>query len=89
MIRSRQSCHGDFHGWQTEHTKDAELGNVLIVFMLDVLDALEQCPVTSAGHAVLVFGEHPEDLGIAYREEDGMLMDPASIWQLGPAAEAC
>ena len=60
------------------HTKDAELGNVLIVFMLDVLDALEQCPVTSAGHAVLVFGE---DLGIAYREEDGMLMDPASIWQ--------
>ena len=61
---------------------DAELGNVLIVFMLDVLDALEQCPVTPAGHVVLVFGEHPEDLGVAYREEDGMLMDPASIWQL-------
>ena len=81
MIRSRQYVWG-FPWLSGKHSKDAELGNVLIEFMLDVLDALEQCPVTPAGHVVLVFGEHPEDLGVAYREEDGVLMDPASIWQL-------
>ena len=39
-------------------------------------------PISQAGHLVLAFGEHPEDLGCARREEDVMHLDPASIWQL-------
>ena len=70
MIRSRQYVWG-FPWLSARHLKDAELGNVLIVFMLEVLEALESCP-----KAVLLFAEHPEDLGVAYREEDGMRMDP-------------
>ena len=30
---------------------------------------------------MLLFSEHPEDLGRVYREEDGLAMDPGSIWQ--------
>ena len=81
MIRSRAYVWG-FPWLSARHLKDAELGNVLIVFMLEVLEALETCPRTARKELVQVFVEHPEDLGVAYREEDGMLMDPASIWQL-------
>ena len=65
-----------------KHQKDALLGNTLIHFMIKVLELLEQHPYASTGHLVLVFGEHPEDLGAIWREEDGMKMQPASIWQL-------
>ena len=81
MIRSRQYVWG-FPWLSSRHSRDAELGNALVLFMLDVLDALEVCPISQNGATVLVFAEHPEDLGVAYREEDRMRMDPASIWQL-------
>ena len=81
MIRSRQ-CPWGFPWLSNKHAQDAELGNALVIFMLDVLGVLEAHPVSRAGYVVLVFGEHPEDLGTARREEDGMYMDPASIWQL-------
>ena len=64
------------------HQKDADLGNVLIHFMIEVLQALESHPRAEDGSLVLVFGEHPEDLGTIWREEDRMQMHPASIWQL-------
>ena len=87
MIRSRQYVWG-FPWLSGRHMKDAELGNLLIHFMLDVMETLEQHPISANGKTVIVFGERPEDLGVAYREEDGMLMDPASIWQL-PRLQAC
>ena len=64
------------------HQKDADLGNTLIYFMLDVLQVLEDHPLSNDGRLVLLFGEHPEDLGAIWREEDNMKMIPASIWQL-------
>ena len=39
-------------------------------------------PVSQDGWLVFLFGEHPEDLGVVIREEDGLRMNPASIWQL-------
>ena len=81
MIRSRSYPWG-FPWLSMKHRKDADLGNVLIIFMLDVLEALEQHPVSSGGYIIAVFAEDPEDLGVAWREEDGMKVDPASIWQL-------
>ena len=80
-IRSREHPWG-FPWLSARHLKDAELGNVLIVFMLDVLETLEAHPHAASGRLVIVFGEHPGDLGLIRREEDGMLMEPASIWQL-------
>ena len=50
--------------------------------MIEVLQVLELHLITFDGYRVLVFGEHPEDLGASWREEDGMKMQPASIWQL-------
>ena len=81
MIRSQEHPWG-FPWLSNRHKKDAELGNILIHFMIEVLQTLEQHPFTADGSLVLIFGEHPEDLGIIYREEDGMRMHPASIWQL-------
>ena len=81
MIRSRAYPWG-FPWLSKRHLKDAELGNVLIRFMVEVLQVLEQHPRSAEGALVLVFGEHPEDLGTIWREEDGMRMEPASIWQL-------
>ena len=81
MIRSQAYPWG-FPWLSKRHQKDAELGNVLIHFMIEVLQALEGHPRTEDGSLVLVFGEHPEDLGTIWREEDRMQMHPASIWQL-------
>ena len=81
MIRSRAYPWG-FPWLSKRHLKDAELGNVLIRFMVEVLQVLEQHPRSTEGALVLVFGERPEDLGTIWREEDGMRMEPASIWQL-------
>ena len=81
MIRSREHPWG-FPRLSKKHQRDADLGNVLIRFMLEVLEMLENHPYTHDGRLVLIFGEHPEDLGVIFREEDGMRMQPASIWQL-------
>ena len=81
MIRSRVHPWG-FPWLSKKHLKDAELGNVLIRFMIEVLNVLTDHPLTPEGYNILVFGEHPEDLGVIWREEDNMRMEPASIWQL-------
>ena len=81
MIRSKLHPWG-FPWLSKRHQRDADLGNTLIRFMLEVLRTLEGCPYSHDGYEVLVFGEHPEDLGIMFREEDGVAMQPASIWQL-------
>eukprot|EP00438_Fugacium_kawagutii_P023532 Skav200887 [mRNA] locus=scaffold1581:40043:56652:+ [translate_table: standard] len=62
--------------------RDAELGSLLVRFAIDVWTAVAQCPVSKDGFMVFLFGEHPEDLGLVIREEDGLRMVPASIWQL-------
>ena len=60
--------------------KQAELGNRLV-------DVMEECYKAAAQarkfvrKLVLLFSEHPEDLGRVYREEDNLQLDPASIWQ--------
>lgn len=81
MICSKQHPWG-FPWLSNRRTKDANLGNVLIRFTIKVLHVLEQRPFAPDGSLELVFGEHREDLGIIYREEDGVKMQPASIWQL-------
>ena len=80
-IRSKAYPWG-FPWLSARHQKDADLGNILIVFMLEVLDTLGEHPKAVSGRTVIIFGEHPEDLGVIRREEDGMIMEPASIWQL-------
>ena len=81
MVRGRAHPWG-FPWLSKRHQRDAELGNVLIKFMLAVLEVLDAHPYAEGGSLVLVFGEHPEDLGAIWREEDHMKMQPASIWQL-------
>ena len=81
MIRSRSYPWG-FPWLAARHQRDAEVGNVLVIFMFQVLETLQLHPTSRAGYIVLIFAEHPEDLGIAWREEDQMLIDPASTWQL-------
>ena len=51
------------------------------------MDVMEECYKAAAQarklvrKLVLLFSEHPEDLGRVYREEDNLQLDPASIWQ--------
>ena len=80
-IRSRAYPWG-FPWLSARHHKDADLGNILVIFMLDVLEALGKHPRTASGRLVIIFDERPEDLGAIRCEEDGMIMEPASIWQL-------
>ena len=39
-------------------------------------------PISCDGFLIFIFGEHSEDLGTVEREEDGLIMFPASIWQI-------
>ena len=79
MIRSREHVWG-FPWLSAAHERDASLGNILVVFMLDVLELLQR--FSSKGLLVIVWAEHPEDLGTIWREEDQAELYPASIWQL-------
>ena len=81
MIRSREHVWG-FPWLSAAHERDASLGNILVVFMLDVLELLQRFPRSSKGLLVIVWAEHPEDLGTIWREEDQAELHPASIWQL-------
>ena len=78
-IRSKQHPKG-FPWLRAELRKQAELGNRLV-------DVMEECYKAAAQarklvrKLVLLFSEHPEDLGRVYREEDNLQLDPASIWQ--------
>lgn len=59
-----------------------DLGNALVRFAIEVWAAAAAQSETPGGRVVFIFGEHPEDLGAVVREEDKMLLRPASIWQL-------
>lgn len=81
MVRSRARPSA-FPWLSKRHQRDAELGNALIRFMIEVLHILDKHPRAHDGSLALVFGEHPEDLGVIWREEDNVEVHPASIWQL-------
>lgn len=80
-IRSMEYPWG-FPWLSAHHSREANLGNVLVVFMAEAYEAAEQCMKLNHLRFVFLFSEHPEDLGRVYREEDGWEMDPAAIWQL-------
>ena len=61
---------------------ELDLGNELVRFSIEVWAAVDKHPQSVDGLPVFLFGEHPEDLGQVKREEDGMQLNPASIWQL-------
>ena len=81
MVRSKEHVWG-FPWLSASHERDAQLGNLLVVFMIDILETLEKHPVSARGYVVIVWSEHPEDLGTIWREEDQAELHPASIWQL-------
>ena len=58
------------------------LDNMLVEFLIKVIDTLRLHPTSQHGILVLVFAEHPEDLGTVVRQEDSAILHPASIWQL-------
>ena len=61
---------------------ELDLGNELVRFSIEVWATVDKHPQSVDGLPVFLFGEHPEDLGQVKREEDGMQLNPASIWQL-------
>ena len=81
MIRSKTYVWG-FPWLTARHKNDAELGNILVQFLLEVLAVIPKHPINQWGRFILVLGEHPEDLGAMHREEDHAKLVPASIWQL-------
>lgn len=63
--------------------QQVDLGSSLVRFAIQVWSAAAaKSSRPSEIQAIFVFGEHPEDLGAVIREEDGLLLRPASIWQL-------
>ena len=62
--------------------RDLILGNILVEFMLSVLEEVERRPEAHDGRPVAFFVEHPEDLGATIRAEDQRKFYLASIWQL-------
>ena len=64
------------------YVKDLELGNDLVKFSIQVWQMVKDHPVSQQGLLIFLFGEHPEDLGLVIREEDGLRIMPASIWQI-------
>ena len=78
-LRSRQFPRG--FPWLSKHNKEqADLGNTLMDVMIEVYESAEVAE-RQLGKLVLLFSEHPEDLGRVVREEDGLIQDPAAIWQ--------
>ena len=61
---------------------DLELGNDLVKFSIQVWTTVKDHPISKQGLLIFLFGEHPEDLGLVIREEDGLQIMPASIWQI-------
>ena len=79
-VRSRDHLWG--FPWlfgQLKH--DVLVGNSLVVFSVDMLEAAQETQLSIQGVPIRTFMEHPEDLGGAWREEDGAWLVPASIWQ--------
>ena len=79
-IRTKQHPFG--FPWLSNHLRQqAELGNRFADFMVACYQAAAVAK-RALNKLVLMFSEHPEDLGRVVREEDGLELDPASIWQL-------
>ena len=69
--------------WLSNRDKqEADLGSLLVVILIDFVEVIGTCSSSKQGFRVLIFGEHPEDLGRVVREEDRAVLHPASIWQL-------
>ena len=69
--------------WLKNYFKQqAELGNILVLFMVDVYHAANEAVVSQKISFIWLFSEHPEHLGRVTRQEDKWQMDPAAIWQL-------
>ena len=80
-LRSREHMWG--YPWlHKRYRGEVDLGNILVRFSIRVWGAVKSHPKSADGFMVFVFGEHPEDLGVVYREEDAVRLNPASIWQL-------
>eukprot|EP00435_Cladocopium_sp_Y103_P029829 s306_g7.t1 len=80
-LRSREHPWG--YPWmKRKFQHEVQLGNMLVLFSIEVWETVAKHPISSDGVEVFLFGEHPEDLGQVTREEDGMKLCPASIWQL-------
>ena len=80
-VRSRGHLWG-FPWVRGRYAKDLELGNILVKFSIQIWLAVKIKPVSLQGFPIFLFGEHPEDLGLVIREEDGLRICPASIWQI-------
>ena len=78
-IRSKQHPAG-FPWLRAEHREQAELGNRLVDVTVECYHAAAEAKIR-VNKTILMFSEHPEDLGRVTREEDEMQMDPASMWQ--------
>ena len=77
-LRSKDFPYG--FPWLRNHLKkQAELGTCLVDFTMEVFRVVVEAE--EQGKSVLAFSEHPEDLGAVCREEDGLWMQPASMWQ--------
>ena len=79
-LRSKDFPYG-FPWLRNHHKKQAELGTCLVDFTIDVFNTVLGVKVDNKGQLILVFSEHPEDLGAVRRQEDGLWMQPASMWQ--------
>ena len=79
-LRSKDFPFG-FPWLSNHHKKQAALGTCLVDFTIEVFIAVVETRVDLEGHVILAFSEHPEDLGSVRRQEDGLWMQPASMWQ--------
>ena len=80
-LRSRLHTWG-FPWVSKKYEKELKIGSDLVRFSIRVWVTVNMFPVSADGFLVFLFGEHPEDLGTVVREEDKVLFEPASIWQL-------
>ena len=79
-VRSRDHLWG-FPWLFGQLKQDVMVGNSLVVFSVEMLEAAQEVQLSTNGVPIRTFMEHPEDLGGACREEDGAWFVPASIWQ--------
>ena len=58
------------------------MGTTLVSFSVQVVEATVEVSALRPDRHCFFLWEHPEDLGTCVREEDGMHIQPASVWQL-------
>jgi hypothetical protein len=80
-LRSKEHLWG--YPWvKRQFQMERELGNELVRFSIRIWETVAGNPRSFDGFLIFLFGEHPEDLGRVEREEDGLVLFPASIWQI-------